>query len=112
MASDDHSGLIHAIESGDVTYLTKFPGVGKKTAQQMILDLKGKLGEISIEAPINLFDEANTQDTTALAEAMEALNALGYSAKEVKRVEKQLQAQDNLTTDEYLRQALKLMMKK
>ncbi len=43
---------------------------------------------------------------------MEALNALGYSAKEVKRVEKQLQAQDNLTTDEYLRQALKLMMKK
>ena len=112
MASDDHSGLIHAIESGDVTYLTKFPGVGKKTAQQMILDLKGKLGEISTEAPINLFDEANTQDTTALAEAMEALNALGYSAKEVKRVEKQLQAQDNLTTDEYLRQALKLMMKK
>ncbi|MDA3964665.1 Holliday junction branch migration protein RuvA [Enterococcus thailandicus] len=112
MASDDHSGLIHAIESGDVTYLTKFPGVGKKTAQQMILDLKGKLGEISIEAPINLFDEVNTQDTTALAEAMEALNALGYSAKEVKRVEKQLQAQDNLTTDEYLRQALKLMMKK
>lgn len=112
MASDDHSGLIHAIESGDVTYLTKFPGVGKKTAQQMILDLKGKLGEISIEAPINLFDEANTQDTTALAEAMEALNALGYSAKEVKRVEKQLQSQDNLTTDEYLRQALKLMMKK
>ena len=112
MASDDHSGVIHAIESGDVTYLTKFPGVGKKTAQQMILDLKGKLGEISIEAPINLFDEANTQDTTALAEAMEALNALGYSAKEVKRVEKQLQAQDNLTTDEYLRQALKLMMKK
>lgn len=112
MASDDHSGLIHAIESGDVTYLTKFPGVGKKTAQQMILDLKGKLGEISIEAPINLFDEANMQDTTALAEAMEALNALGYSAKEVKRVEKQLQAQDNLTTDEYLRQALKLMMKK
>lgn len=112
MASDDHSGLIHAIESGDVTYLTKFPGVGKKTAQQMILDLKGKLGEISIEAPINLFDEANTQDTTALAEAMEALTALGYSAKEVKRVEKQLQAQDNLTTDEYLRQALKLMMKK
>ncbi|MBO0482833.1 Holliday junction branch migration protein RuvA [Candidatus Enterococcus courvalinii] len=112
MASDDHSGLIHAIESGDVTYLTKFPGVGKKTAQQMILDLKGKLGEISIEAPINLFDEANTQDTTALAEAMEALTALGYSVKEVKRVEKQLQAQDNLTTDEYLRQALKLMMKK
>ena len=111
MASDDHSGLIHAVESGDVTYLTKFPGVGKKTAQQMILDLKGKFGELSIETPFNLFDETALQDATALSEAMEALSALGYSEREVKRVEKQLKEVENQTTDEYLRQALKLMMK-
>lgn len=112
MASDDHSGLIQAVETGDVTYLTKFPGVGKKTAQQMILDLKGKFGELSIDTPFNLFDESTAQDATALSEAMEALSALGYSDKEVKRVEKQLKEIENLTTDEYLRQALKLMMKK
>lgn len=112
MASDDHSGLIHAVESGDVTYLRKFPGVGKKTAQQMILDLKGKFGELSIETPFNLFDETALQDATALSEAMEALSALGYSEREVKRVEKQLKEVENQTTDEYLRQALKLMMKK
>ncbi|MBO1102509.1 Holliday junction branch migration protein RuvA [Enterococcus hirae] len=112
MASDDHSGLIQAVETGDVTYLTKFPGVGKKTAQQMILDLKGKFGELSIDTPFNLFDESTAQDATALSEAMEALSALGYSDKEVKRVEKQLNEVENLTTDEYLRQALKLMMKK
>lgn len=58
MASEDHSGLIQAVESSDVTYLTKFPGVGKKTAQQMILDLKGKFGELSIDTPFSLFDEA------------------------------------------------------
>ena len=112
MASDDHSGLIQAVETGDGTYLTKFPGVGKKTAQQMILDLKGKFGELSIDTPFNLFDESTAQDATALSEAMEALSALGYSDKEVKRVEKQLKEVENLTTDEYLRQALKLMMKK
>ena len=112
MASDDHSGLIQAVETGDVTYLTKFPGVGKKTAQQMILELKGKFGELSIDTPFNLFDESTAQDATALSEAMEALSALGYSDKEVKRVEKQLKEVENLTTDEYLRQALKLMMKK
>lgn len=112
MASDDHSGLIQAVETGDVTYLTKFPGVGKKTAQQMILDLKGKFGELSIDTPFNLFDESTAQDATALSEAMEALSALGYSDKEVKRVEKQLKEVENLTTDEYLRQALKLMIKK
>ncbi|WP_165004131.1 MULTISPECIES: Holliday junction branch migration protein RuvA [unclassified Enterococcus] len=112
MASEDHSGLIQAVESGDVTYLTKFPGVGKKTAQQMILDLKGKFGELSIDTPFNLFDETAAQDATALSEAMEALSALGYSEREIKRVEKQLKEVDNQTTDEYLRQALKLMMKK
>ncbi|MBO1085491.1 MULTISPECIES: Holliday junction branch migration protein RuvA [Enterococcus] len=112
MASDDHSGLIQAVETGDVTYLTKFPGVGKKTAQQMILDLKGKFGELSIDTPFSLFDEATVQDASALSEAMEALSALGYSEREIKRVEKQLKEIDNQTTDEYLRQALKLMMKK
>ncbi|NTK71239.1 Holliday junction branch migration protein RuvA [Enterococcus faecium] len=112
MASEDHSGLIQAVESSDVTYLTKFPGVGKKTAQQMILDLKGKFGELSIDTPFSLFDEANTKDATALSEAMEALSSLGYSDREIKRVEKQLKEVDNQTTDEYLRQALKLMMKK
>lgn len=112
MASDDHSGLIQAVETGDVTYLTKFPGVGKKTAQQMILDLKGKFGELSIDMPFSLFDEATVQDVSALSEAMEALSALGYSEREIKRVEKQLKEIDNQTTDEYLRQALKLMMKK
>lgn len=112
MASDDHSGLIHAVESGDVTYLTRFPGVGKKTAQQMILDLKGRFDEFSNDVPLNSFNETQTKNATALSEAMEALSVLGYDKREVKRVEKQLQATKNYTTDEYLRQALKLIMKK
>ena len=40
MANEDYTGMVSAIESGNVTYLVKFPGVGKKTAQQMILDRK------------------------------------------------------------------------
>lgn len=109
MANDDHQGLIQAIEAGDVTYLTKFPGVGKKTAQQMVLDLKGKLTEL-VEDPMSLFYEGN--DDTALAEAMEALQALGYSPKEIKKVEKALEKESLQNTDDYLRAALKLMMKK
>lgn len=109
MANEDHQGLIQAIEAGDVTYLTKFPGVGKKTAQQMVLDLKGKLTEL-VEDPMSLFYEGN--DDTALAEAMEALQALGYSPKEIKKVEKVLEKESLPNTDDYLRAALKLMMKK
>ncbi|OJG78344.1 Holliday junction DNA helicase RuvA [Enterococcus pallens] len=109
MANEDHQGLIQAIEAGDVTYLTKFPGVGKKTAQQMVLDLKGKLAEL-VENPMSLFNQGN--DDNALEEAIEALQALGYSPKEIKRVEKALAKETYQSTDEYLRAALKLMMKK
>ncbi len=105
MANEDHAGLITAVENGDVTYLTKFPGVGKKTAQQMILDLKGKVAELVGEEPTAPVTVANT----ALDEAMAALKALGYSEKEIKKAEKYLTTK---STDEYLREALKLMMKK
>lgn len=108
MANDDHEGLIAAIESDDITYLTKFPGVGKKTAQQMILDLKGKLGELAGNLAMPLFDT----DTSALTEAISALSALGYSEREIKRVETTLKKEGAHSTDEYLRKALKLLMKK
>ena len=110
MANDDHEGLIAAIESDDVTYLTKFPGVGKKTAQQMILDLKGKLGELAGELTGNLAMPLFDTDTSALTEAISALSALGYSEREIKRVETTLKKAHS--TDEYLRKALKLLMKK
>ncbi|MCW3745039.1 Holliday junction branch migration protein RuvA [Enterococcus gallinarum] len=107
MANEDHAGLITAVENGDVTYLTKFPGVGKKTAQQMILDLKGKVAELVGEEPTAPVTVANT----ALDEAMAALKALGYSEKEIKKAEKYLAPNTTKSTDEYLREALKLMMK-
>jgi len=112
MANDDHEGLIAAIESDDVTYLTKFPGVGKKTAQQMILDLKGKLGELAGELTGNLAMPLFDTDTSALTEAISALSALGYSEREIKRVETTLKKEGAHSTDEYLRKALKLLMKK
>lgn len=109
LANDNHSGLIQAIEADDVTYLIKFPGVGKKTAQQMILDLKGKLGELVGDYPVAT-PEVTMQDS-ALDDALAALQALGYSDKEIKRVAKLLPA-DGHTTDQYLREALKLLMNK
>ncbi|MBL1229890.1 Holliday junction branch migration protein RuvA [Enterococcus sp. BWB1-3] len=115
MASEDHGGLINAIESDDAAYLTKFPGVGKKTAQQMILDLKGKLGDLerseaAVEAmATSAFAGSGNQP---LEEALEALGALGYSEKEIKRITPKLEELEQGQTDEYLRNALKLMMKR
>ncbi|MGM0123077.1 Holliday junction DNA helicase RuvA [Enterococcus sp. AZ194] len=110
MASEDHEGLIQAVETSDVTYLVKFPGVGKKTAQQMVLDLKGKLGELAGDVAVKATPAVT--ESQALEEALSALSALGYSEKECKRVEKLLKEEPVMATDEYLRLGLKLMMKK
>lgn len=114
MASEDHGGLIHAVESEDAAYLTKFPGVGKKTAQQMVLDLKGKLGDLErTEAAVEAMAKAApASGNQPLTEALEALSALGYSEKEIKKVTPKLEELEPAQTDEYLRTALKLMMKR
>ncbi|RSK27999.1 Holliday junction branch migration protein RuvA [Bacillus sp. HMF5848] len=104
--------LVAAIEREDESFLTKFPGVGKKTARQIILDLKGKLEEFIDD----LFTEPTKQTTTkvkdgsvALEEACEALQALGYSDREIRKVKPLLQ-EEALTTDQYIKRALQLLL--
>jgi len=116
LASGNPSHVIQAIEMEDEAFLVKFPGVGKKTARQMILDLKGKLGALmhNIELPssedeLQLFVEETDE---ALEEAMLALAALGYSERELLKVKPQLEENESLsTTDEYMKEALKLLLK-
>ena len=107
LANDDTEGFVNAVESGNVTYLTKFPGVGKKTAQQIILDLKGKFEAVPEETTKAV---VSTNQAT-LQEAKEALLGLGYSAKEITKIWKSLEAASPSTTQEALKVAFKLLMK-
>ena len=107
LANDDTEGFVNAVESGNVTYLTKFPGVGKKTAQQIILDLKGKFEALPEETAKAV---VSTNQAT-LEEAKEALLGLGYSAKEITKIWKSLEAAAPSTTQEALKVAFKLLMK-
>ena len=107
LANDDTEGFVKAVESGNVTYLTKFPGVGKKTAQQIILDLKGKFEAVPEETTKAV---VSTNQAT-LEEAKEALLGLGYSAKEITKIWKSLEAAAPSTTQEALKVAFKLLMK-
>ena len=107
LANDDTEGFVNAVESGNVTYLTKFPGVGKKTAQQIILDLKGKFEAVPEETTKAV---VSTNQAT-LEEAKEALLGLGCSAKEITKIWKSLEAAAPSTTQEALKVAFKLLMK-
>lgn len=110
LASGDAQGLVNAVANDDVSYLTQFPGVGKKTAQQIILDLKGKLDDLAVSAGLTPTVAQPTDNNQALVDALAALTSLGYSAKEIAKVEKTL-AQTEDTTDGYIRSALKLLVK-
>ena len=101
--------FIAAIEQEDEKYLTKFPGVGKKTARQIILDLKGKLAAVfSLEETTTTV--SNTP-STHISEAKEALKALGYTDKEINHVMSQLKKENITETDELIRKALALFVK-
>ena len=114
LASGEPSQVITAIENEDEAFLVKFPGVGKKTARQMILDLKGKLADFLPEYFPNIFNVEEhvekAQNDSALDEAVLALTALGYSERELKKIIPQLKKEE-LNTDGYIKLALKLLLK-
>ena len=108
MAAEDSNSLAKAIEQGEVKYLTHFPGVGKKTASQIVLDLKGKLGSFVKNAN----KAASAEVSPELNDALLALLALGYTKKEVDRITPALIAEEKTTADQYIKKGLALLLKK
>ena len=98
------NAIVGAIESGDVAFLKKLPGIGAKTASQIVLDLKGKLVHTPQQA-----SSVNVQLNEALSDAMEALKALGYKASELTSIEKALAKEAELSTEAYIRKGLMML---
>lgn len=105
LASATPNEIIHAIENEDSAFMQKFPGIGKKSASQIILDLKGKLKVTGqVEATVT------TTTNDYLAEALLALEALGYSKRELTRIEKKLQNESLDSVDQNVKAGLKLLL--
>ncbi|WP_163970114.1 Holliday junction branch migration protein RuvA [Oceanobacillus halotolerans] len=113
LGSVDIASFVEAIEREDDKFLTSFPGVGKKTARQIVLDLKGKLTTaLSISASdTKTANNSSNVVTETVTEAKEALLALGYREQELKAIMPQLKQETDSTTDELIRKALALLMK-
>ena len=99
LATGNVDDVIGAIEIGNVKFLCKFPGIGPKASQQIILDLKGKL-DLDVDR-IVLNDN--------ISEVEEALTSLGYKAKEIKKAIKNLDG--SKPTNVLLKDALSQMLK-
>lgn len=91
--------LKKAIGTGDTTYLTKISGIGRKTAEKIVIELRDKI-------------EENKTDTSLQGEldAMEALKSLGYSQNEAREALRKCSPDININTK--IREALKILANK
>lgn len=111
LAASSPNGVKRAIENENDAYLTQFPGIGKKTARQIVLDLKGKvtITEEDSESLLKV-DVNNDEQSQVVKEAMLALEALGYSKRELSKVEKVLNKQSVSSVDKAVKVGLQTLV--
>lgn len=91
--------LTMAIATGSIEMLTEIPGIGKKTANRIVLELKEKIGAGWVTTPAAQLAQEN-------AEVLAALTSLGYSVAEATRAVATLPASSDLSLEEKIKLAL------
>ena len=93
------------VQQKDVKGITKLPGIGKKTAERILLELKDKLSDVSVaDLPEGDNNVGTKTENSMIAEATEALLTLGFQDSEIQRVFRQRHSCQN--TEELIRYAL------
>ena len=83
LSSMNPAAFIQAIGNKDLTVLTKISGIGKKTAERIVLELKDKIGSLDLDTSDENMTTAGVMGESLGEQALEALTALGYSQAEV-----------------------------
>lgn len=109
LGSGSASTLTYAIMTGDEKLLSSIPGIGKKTAQMIVLELHGKLGKISTTStPVNIDDLNSDENKSSKNEAVDALTALGFQRAQVTKAVDAVY-ESSLTVEELIKRALKVV---
>lgn len=115
LGSMEPSDFAIAIISDDINTLKKLPGIGQKTAQRIVLELKDKLKKENAIEEINIAISGKAKKTvekdTKLEEATSALQVLGYTTKEIERVMEKID-KENLSLEELIKTGLRELSKK
>lgn len=108
MTPDD---LRFAVLGEDAKTIAKAPGIGNKTAQRLILELKDKLdlAEAFEAKTLHVSDNIETSASSAKGEAVQALTALGYSSTEALKAVNGIDGIENMAVEEILKAALRQM---
>jgi Holliday junction DNA helicase RuvA len=108
LAVYDAQALRQALAEGDVTALTRVPGIGKRGAERMVLELRDKIGAVTPGGGL-----AGVGGHAVRTPVVEALVGLGFAAKQAEETtDKVLAAEPDATTQSALRAALSILGKK
>jgi holliday junction DNA helicase RuvA len=102
--------FLHTIEAEDIAMLTRIPGIGRKTAERVIIEMRDSVRKLSAGVPGADAVPAFTAPVSAQSEAFSALLALGYKPPEAMRLLKAVE-DPSLATTELIRYALKAAAK-
>ncbi|MBT8123769.1 MAG: Holliday junction branch migration protein RuvA [Gammaproteobacteria bacterium] len=108
----DSNAFTQCIHHGDVDSLVRIPGVGKKTAERLILDMRDRLDkEVTLQVASNgkNGNSANSYVADPIADAVSALVSLGYKTNEASRMVSTVDTK-NQNSEDIIRQALKTSM--
>jgi Holliday junction DNA helicase RuvA len=107
LAVYDATALRQALADGDVTALTRVPGIGKRGAERLVLELRDKIGSVGTSGVSTLLNGHGVRGPV-----VEALVGLGFAAKQAEEAtDKVLAADEEATTSTALRSALSLLGK-
>lgn len=93
-----------AVLSGDIKLISSAPGIGKKTAERLVLELKDKVS-VSV-APESIVTGSDIEQT-AVGEAVEALETLGISRSEAEKAIRSIEGRENMSAEELIKEGLR-----
>jgi len=100
-------GFIRSVQMQDVDTLVHLPGIGKKTAERLLVEMKDKVGQMG---DIALNDAVESKDLRIIQEAHNALTSLGYKSVEARKILDGIDS-NGLTVEALLKQALQSLNK-
>ncbi|MFT7299580.1 MAG: Holliday junction DNA helicase RuvA [Porticoccus sp.] len=102
--------FVHSVQTNDTATLVKLPGVGKKTAERLIVEMRDRLENFGGAASLGMSSASADNQPNAVKEAESALITLGYKPQEAARMVNACTGEEK-TSQELIRQALKSMIK-
>ena len=111
LSSIEPQQLLLCVEQQDISTLVKLPGVGKKTAERLVIEMRDKIADLAASSRVGTLDLPHTkvmvQQSSAMQDAISALITLGYKPPEAQRAIKAVMSEGVNSSEDLIRAALR-----